>query len=57
MAIAPGRRPLLRELFFKPHETRENLDTIIEGFIGAFDNEDRTQMADRFIVEEAFHII
>ncbi|XP_025084351.1 peroxidase-like protein 3 [Pomacea canaliculata] len=50
--LTPTRRVLLRELFFKPFETRENMDSLTEGFLTADSPQDRTQPFDRFIVEE-----
>ncbi|XP_070206507.1 salivary peroxidase/catechol oxidase-like [Littorina saxatilis] len=52
MSVAPGRRVPLRELFFTPYETRENMDTLAEGLLQAPDPEDRAQPADRHLVEE-----
>ncbi|XP_076452125.1 chorion peroxidase-like [Babylonia areolata] len=52
LPISPSRRPLLRELFFKPFETRENLDTLADGLAQSLDFQDRSQPADRFLVAE-----
>ena len=52
LPISPSRRVLLRELFFKPFETRENFDTLTQGLVQATDSEDRSQPPDQFFVEE-----
>ena len=50
--MGPNRRVLLRDLFFKTHEARDNLDSLCEGMVGAYDPEDRTQPPDQFVVSE-----
>ncbi|KAK7093679.1 chorion peroxidase-like [Littorina saxatilis] len=52
LPLSPTRRVLLREIFFKPFEARENLDTLAQGLVEAADSEDRTQEPDRFFVKE-----
>ena len=50
--MSPGRRVLLRKLFFRPFEARENFDSLAEGLVQANDFEDRSQPPDEFVVEE-----
>ena len=50
--MSPDRRVLYRKLFFRPFETRENLDSLTRGLVQAQDSEDRTQPPDQFVVED-----
>ena len=50
--MAPNRRLLLRELFFKPYEARANLDSLAAGLTQALHPEDRSQPPDQFCVSE-----
>lgn len=50
--VSATRRVLLRELFSKPYEVRENLDAFAQGIVTALDPEDRSQRGDNFVVEE-----
>ncbi|KAK7473973.1 hypothetical protein BaRGS_00034802, partial [Batillaria attramentaria] len=50
--LSSTRRVNLREIFFKPFEARENLDSLAEGILTAIDPEDRMQPSDNFVVDE-----
>ena len=52
LPMAPNRRVLLRELFFKPYEARDNLDSLAAGLIQSAHPEDRSQPPDQFCVSE-----